>query len=64
MPLPKQKGWLAILFVFFLSGRAYPQRFSKETNGKAIRLGDVAYAVKSVTNYSLTLKILQAVGTY
>ncbi len=43
---------------------AYPQRFSRETNGKAIRLGDVTYAVKSANNSSLTLKVLQAMGTY
>jgi len=45
-------------------GYAYPQRFPRETNGNAIRLGDVLYAVKSVNNSSLTLKILQAMGTY
>jgi len=45
-------------------GHAYPQRFSRETNGNAIRLGDVTYAVKSVNNSSLTLKILQAMETY
>jgi hypothetical protein len=43
---------------------AYPQRFSKETNGPAIRLGEVTYAVKSVSNASLTLTIVQAAGTY
>ena len=43
---------------------AYPQRFSREINGNAIRLGDVTYAVKSVNNSSLTLKILQAMETY
>jgi len=45
-------------------GYAYPQRFSRKTNGNAIRLGDVTYAVKSANNSSLTLKILQATGTY
>ena len=45
-------------------GHAYPQRFSRETNGNAIRLGDVIYAVKSVNDSSLTLKILKATETY
>jgi hypothetical protein len=45
-------------------GHAYPQRFSREINGNAIRLGDVSYAVTSANNYSLTLKVLQAMGTY
>ena len=45
-------------------GHVYPQRFSRETNGNAIRLGDVIYAVKSVNDTSLTLTILQAMGTY
>ena len=45
-------------------GHAYPQRFSRETNGNAIRLGDVIYTVTAVNNSSLTLKVLQAMGTY
>lgn len=45
-------------------GYAYPQRFSREPNGNAIRLGNVIYAVKSVNNSILTLKILQATETY
>ncbi len=44
-------------------GYAYPQRFSRETNGNAIRLGDATYSVKSANNYSLALTIIQAVGT-
>ncbi len=45
-------------------GYAYPQRFSRDNNGNAIRLGDITYTVTSANNYSLTLKILQAMGTY
>ncbi len=45
-------------------GYAYPQRFPRETNGTVIRLGDVIYAVKSVNDSSLTLKIIQTMGTY
>ncbi len=45
-------------------GYAYPQRFSRDNNGNAIRLGDVTYTVTSANNYSLTLKALQAMGGY
>ncbi len=45
-------------------GYAYPQRFSRDNNGNAIRLGDVTYTVTSANNYSLTLKVLQAMGAY
>ncbi len=45
-------------------GYAYPQRFSRDNNGDAIRLGDVTYTVASANNYSLTLKVLQAMGAY
>ncbi|MCP3944872.1 MAG: hypothetical protein GY710_25795 [Desulfobacteraceae bacterium] len=44
-------------------GYAYPQQFSRQTNGNVIRLGDVIYAIKSVNKYSLTLKVLENVGT-
>ena len=45
-------------------GYAYPQRFSRDNNGNAIRLGDVTYTVISANNYSLTLKVLQAMGVH
>ena len=44
-------------------GYAYPQRFSEETNGDPVRLGDVTYCVISANKYSLTLKILGTMGT-
>jgi hypothetical protein len=60
-----EKGQVVVdLFLLELDPEtAYPQRFSRKTNGDTIRLGDVTYAVKSVNNGSLTLKILQAPGT-
>ena len=44
-------------------GYAYPQRFSRKTNGNIVRLGDVTYSVVSVNNTSFTLKIIGAMGT-
>lgn len=44
-------------------GYAYPQRFSRETNGNIVRLGDVTYSVLAANNTALTLKILAAMGT-
>lgn len=43
---------------------AYVQTFSKEVQeGRVIRLGDVSYAIVSVTPNTLVLKILQKMGT-
>jgi hypothetical protein len=44
-------------------GYAYPQRFSRKTNGNAVRLGDVTYCVISANNTALTLKIIGTMGT-
>ena len=44
-------------------GYAYPQRFSQKTNGNSFRLGDVTYCVALANKSSLTLKILDNLGT-
>ena len=61
--LEKDQVMLDLYLLELDPGYAYPQKFSRETNGNVFRLGDVTYSVISANNTSLILKILSTMGT-